>query len=117
MSIQKQWQYGVALACALVFLGQSATSAQEAGKVREAIPLSNTPSVADVSPRPMSFTQQQARYMAEQAMLRSEWYKWMGYSPLRPNTNSVYMNSGLYNFTPGMNYNVVYSSRHRFYGW
>jgi hypothetical protein len=106
----------LAIAIASVVFSQSVACAQDL-KSREAIPLSNSPSLSDYSIKPLTFRQQQARFAAEQMQLRMEFNKWNGYSPTRPNTNASYMYTGLYDFYPASNYTVAYSSRHRFYGW
>jgi hypothetical protein len=83
-------------------------SAQDIEK--EAMPLSNSPSQNDYAlQKPLSFAQQQARFSAEQAALRIEWNKWQGFIPARPNTNSSFMYTGLYNFDSGRNYAVIYN--------
>lgn len=60
------------------------------------LPLSRTPSSGYMlEPRPMSIPQQRAMFEADQRMLRMEWNKWIGYSPLRPNLNASYMSNGM----------------------
>ncbi len=110
----------IALALAVAGCGcwlQSDLPAQE--PIKELMPLSNSPSASDLmnQTRALSYRQQQARFVAEQTMLRMEWNKWHGYVPARPNTNSSYLSSGLYNFQPAYQYQTVYSSHNRFYGW
>lgn len=106
----------IAISCS--FLWQQA-SAQSQDVMKEAMPLSNSPSASDLlyQHSPLTYRQQQARFVAEQTMLRMEWNKWHGYVPARPNTNSSYLTSGLYNFQPAYRYQSVYSSRNRLYGW
>lgn len=84
---------------------------------KDVLPLTTSTSAAMYFPKPLTYPQQIARYEAEQRSMRMERNRWIGYEPARPNTNSSYMYSGLYNFSAGNDYSVAYGSRHRFYGW
>ncbi len=111
---KKFWLFAVLCS---YFLLQPSVQAQDFEK--ESMPLSNSPSASELMnlPRPLTYRQQQARFVAEQTMLRMEWNKWHGYVPARPNTNASYLSSGLYNFQPAYQYHSVYSTHNRFYGW
>lgn len=82
-----------------------------------ALPMTTSTSAALYFPKPLTYPQQIARYEAEQRAMRMEYNRWIGFDPARPATNSSWMYSGLYNFTPSVSYSVAYGSRHRFYGW
>lgn len=43
--------------------------------------------------KPLTVSQQRARFEAEQRLYRAEWNNWIGYSPLRPSLNSSYMSN------------------------
>ena len=81
------------------------------------LPMTTSTSASMYFPKPLTYPQQLARYEAEQRAMRMSYNRWIGFDPARPATNSSWMYSGLYNFTPSVNYSVAYSSRHRFYGW
>jgi hypothetical protein len=86
---------------------------------KDTMPLSTSLSAADqysASPT-LNYRQHQARYLAEQSLMRMQWNKWRGYEPTRPNTNASYVSAGLYNFQPSQGYRTVYSVQNRFYGW
>ncbi len=83
----------------------------------DTLPLSTSTSAAQYFPKPLTYSQQLARYEAEQRTMRIEHNRWIGFDPARPATNASYMYSGLYNFKVGNSYSIAYGSRHRFYGW
>ena len=83
----------LALACACALLMASVVNAQEFGELDQPAPKPTvSPSVQQ--PKPLSFAQRTARYQAEQAMMRIQWNKWIGYEPLRPHMNASYMSNG-----------------------
>lgn len=79
----------LALAC---LLGSIAAADQSNS---EPIPLSTVPASSGYAeslyPKPLSFPQQQARFQAEQRMMRMEMNKWIGYEPLRPTVSANYI--------------------------
>ncbi|MEM7474440.1 MAG: hypothetical protein AAF483_05550 [Planctomycetota bacterium] len=60
----------------------------------DSIPLTST-EASSYSVKPMTMAQQRAHFEAQQRMLRMEFNKWIGYSPLRPTMNSSYMSNGV----------------------
>ncbi len=96
-------------AIAMVLLLTFFVSVQRIGQAQEpvgqppqGIPLSSSPSVSYMPAVPMTIPQQRALFAAEQRMLRLEWNRWIGYSPLRPHMNASYMSNGVRTyFIPG----------------
>lgn len=105
------------LTLALLLTLSVVASAQESS--RDPLPLSqsNSPSDYSIQAKPLTFPQQQARIISEQALARIELNKWYGYSPTRPNANASYLTSGLYNFYPAHSYSVRYPVGRRYWGW
>jgi len=83
----------------------------------DGLPMTTSTSAAQYFPKPLTYPQQIARFEAEQRSMRMEHNRWIGFDPARPVTNSSYMYSGLYNFTPGSGGSIAYGSRHRLFGW
>lgn len=81
------------------------------------LPLTQSPSTAASAPQQFTFAQQQARFVAEQRMLRMEYNNWIGYSPLRPNMNASYMSSGYQHFYIPSRGVIVSSSPQRAWYW
>lgn len=84
----------LALVVAMLFAAN--LSAQEAAETETATvePLPLTTSSSQIEIKPPSIAQQRAQYEADQRMMRMEWNKWIGYSPLRPNMNASYYSNG-----------------------
>lgn len=103
-----------ALALLLAFAVQSQAAAQEPA-TEKPLPLSNSPSVAQS--KPLTFAQQNARFAAEQRMLRMEWNNWIGYSPLRPNMNASYMSNGFQRYYIPARASIVSGGTTRSWYW
>ncbi|MBX3421256.1 MAG: hypothetical protein KF752_06830 [Pirellulaceae bacterium] len=102
--------YGFRVACLGILVALAASvNAQE---VQETLPAEaplSRPTATSLSHasgyyvpfKPLTISQQRARYEAEQRMYRTEWYQWIGYNPARPAVNASYMSFGeQYYYTP-----------------
>lgn len=85
-----------ALAIAFSLLTTSSVRAQESNGDSK-LPMANSPSVNYVM-KPLTLAQQQARFEADQRMLRLQWNKWIAHDPLRPTMNASYMSNGVQRF-------------------
>jgi hypothetical protein len=74
---------------ALTCFTQLTWAQEKAPATSQPLPMTKSPSASNY-PKPLTFSQQQARYEAEQRTLRLEWYRWMGYTPSRPSLNASY---------------------------
>lgn len=85
--------------CAAFICWQQPATAQEVvnpSPPAKPLPLSSpaTSAYNSLSVQPLNIVQQRAMFEAEQRMLRTEWNKWIGHSPARPNLNASYMSNG-----------------------
>ncbi len=79
------------------------------------LPVSNSASLSNYYQGP-SLRQQQAMYEAEQRMLRMEWNRSIGYSPLRPSVNASYMTYGYQSFYAPQR-GIMVNTGHRGWYW
>lgn len=83
----------LALSTAIVLVA-SVAQAQEFGEPAPPATPELTVSPSVEAPKPLTFAQQNARFQAEQAMMRMQWNKWIGHDPARPFVNASFMSNG-----------------------
>lgn len=82
------------MACVLLAPQLRAQESGDAEIGESRLPITNSPSVY-VQPERLTYAQQRARFEDQQRIMRMEFNRWIGYSPLRPTMNASYMSNGV----------------------